>query len=61
MEHGFIVAETYRCRDIHRQYGGQRQGGIRTLVKAPFVFIFAGETGEQYGYRYHWTLAGTYL
>ena len=60
MEHGFTVAETYRRRDIHRQYGGQRQGGISTPAKTLFVFIFSGETGEEYGYRDHWT-PGTYL
>lgn len=61
MEHEFVVGQTYRRRDIHAKYGGQRQGGISTPARVPFVFIFTGETGEQYGYRDDWTSAGTYL
>jgi 5-methylcytosine-specific restriction protein A len=40
-----------RVRDIHDVYGGQRQGGISTPKSAPLIFIFTGETGDQYGYH----------
>jgi len=40
-----------RVRDIHDIYGGQRQGGISTPKAAPLIFLFTGETGDQYGYQ----------
>jgi 5-methylcytosine-specific restriction enzyme A len=40
-----------RVRDIHKVYGGQRQGGISTPKEVPLIFLFTGETGGQYGYR----------
>jgi 5-methylcytosine-specific restriction protein A len=40
-----------RVRDIHDAYGGQRQGGISTPRLAPLIFLFTGESGDQYGYR----------
>lgn len=40
-----------RARQIHDVYGGQRQGGISTPRSAPLIFLFTGETGDQYGYR----------
>src|SRR4051812_21567862 len=40
-----------RIRHIHDVYGGQRQGGISTPRLAPLIFLFTGETGDQYGYR----------
>jgi 5-methylcytosine-specific restriction protein A len=40
-----------RVRDIHDVYGGQRQGGISTPKTAPLIFLFMGETGDQYGYQ----------
>jgi 5-methylcytosine-specific restriction protein A len=40
-----------RARDIHDIYGGQRQGGISTPKAAPLIFLFTGETGDQYGYQ----------
>lgn len=48
----FVVGQVYRRRDLHREYGGQQQGGISTPAGRPFVFIFTGEQGEQYGYGY---------
>jgi 5-methylcytosine-specific restriction protein A len=40
-----------RVHDIHDFYGGQRQGGISTPKSAPLIFLFTGETGDQYGYQ----------
>jgi 5-methylcytosine-specific restriction protein A len=49
-----------RRRLIHARYGGQDQGGISTPAEAPFVFVFTGEGGEQYGYRDHWEAEGIF-
>jgi 5-methylcytosine-specific restriction enzyme A len=40
-----------RVRHIHDVYGGQRQGGISTPKRGPFIFLFTGESGSQYGYH----------
>jgi 5-methylcytosine-specific restriction enzyme A len=40
-----------RRRHIHEKYGGQQQGGICTPANSPFIFLFTGESGEQYGYK----------
>jgi 5-methylcytosine-specific restriction protein A len=40
-----------RVRQIHDVYGGQRQGRISTPKAAPLIFLFTGETGDQYGYH----------
>ena len=46
----FVVGQEYVRRELHGEYGGQRQGGISTPSDHPVVFIFTGPTGEQYGY-----------
>lgn len=46
----FVVGEIYRRRAIHDAYGGQEQGGISTPRGLPMVFLFTGESGQQYGY-----------
>ena len=58
----FKVGNIYNRRnDIHNPYGGQRQGGISTPKDQPFVFLFTGESGEQYGYRDGWDVNGVFL
>ncbi len=47
----FIVGEAYRRRSLHKEYGGQQQGGISTPADYPIIFLFTGETGHQYGYQ----------
>jgi 5-methylcytosine-specific restriction protein A len=48
----FQVGRVYsRRNDIHAEFGGQQQGGISTPDGAPFIFLFTGEMGEQYGYE----------
>ncbi len=47
----FEIGKIYNRRsDIHSKYGGQEQGGISTPAKFPYIFIFTGNNGEQYGY-----------
>jgi 5-methylcytosine-specific restriction enzyme A len=49
-----------RVQDIHEIYDGQRQGGISTPDGAAYVFLFTGETGEQYGYKDGWRPDGLF-
>ncbi len=52
----FEIGRVYsRRNDIHVEFGGQQQGGISTPRDAPFVFLFTGEMGEQYGYEDGWS------
>jgi hypothetical protein len=39
---------------IHDEYGGNRQGGISPSAKVPYIFIFSGKSGAQYGYNDRW-------
>ena len=57
----FEVGNVYhRQRDIHEVYGGQERGGIATPDGVPYVFLFTGETGEQYGYSDGWRPDGIF-
>ena len=38
---------------MHRQLGGQQRGGIST-PPGPFVLLFSGASGEEYGYKDEW-------
>jgi 5-methylcytosine-specific restriction protein A len=40
-----------RRHDIHEVYGGQQQGGICTPQGVPFILLFTGESGGEFGYR----------
>ncbi|HEV2914358.1 MAG TPA: HNH endonuclease [Pyrinomonadaceae bacterium] len=62
MEIPFEIGKIYdRSRDIHSRFGGQGQGGISTPRNAPYIFLFTGESGEQYGYRDDWNEDGVFL
>jgi 5-methylcytosine-specific restriction enzyme A len=56
----FEQGRIYRRRDLHERFGGQRQGGISTPKYHPLIFLFTGESGEQYGYHDGWELDGTF-
>jgi 5-methylcytosine-specific restriction enzyme A len=48
----FVVGQDYnRLDQIHLNYGGSRQSGVSTSAACPAIFLFTGDTGEQYGYR----------
>jgi hypothetical protein len=57
----FNPGQSYRRRDLHQQFGGQRQGGISTPVRAPFVLLITGDSGKRHGYRDEWTDDGLFL
>ena len=50
----FNEGQVYRRKDIHDMYGGNRQSGISPSAKTPYIFIFTGSSGEQYGYKDEW-------
>jgi 5-methylcytosine-specific restriction protein A len=56
----FEPKRIYRRRKLHELYGGQRQGGISTPADHPLIFLFTGDTGEQYGYHDGWDRDGTF-
>src|SRR5437870_2192455 len=57
----FEIGQIYdRRKDIHAPFGGQRQGGISTPDGAPYIFLFTGESGEQYGYNDGWAREGVF-
>ncbi len=48
----FVVGKIYdRWPDINVPYGGSRQSGISPSNQTPAIFLFTGNSGEQYGYR----------
>lgn len=47
----FVVGQVYdRKTEIHDLFGGSRQSGISPSAQSPTIFIFTGESGEQFGY-----------
>jgi 5-methylcytosine-specific restriction enzyme A len=57
----FQIGRVYNRRsDIHARFGGSWQGGISPSGSAPFVFIFTGDTGDQFGYHDDWTADGVF-
>jgi hypothetical protein len=50
----FIPNQLYKRSQIHDEYGGNRQGGISPSAKVPYIFIFSGKSGAQYGYKDGW-------
>lgn len=57
----FSPGQIYRRRDLHKEFGGQTQGGISTPAKNPFIFLITGDSGKQYGYWDEWTSEGIFL
>ena len=47
----FEVGKIYHRRsEIHGKYKGQQYGGISTPANHPYIFIFTGDAGSEYGY-----------
>ena len=49
-----------RKTEIHGPFGGSQQGGISASRSYPAIFLFTGDSGEQYGYSDRWE-SGAYL
>ncbi|KQZ93459.1 HNH endonuclease [Pseudomonas sp. Root562] len=43
-----------RKTEINGLFGGSLQDGITSSTTYPAIFVFTGESGEQYGYSDHW-------
>lgn len=57
----FEIGEIYNRRaDIHGRYKGQQYGGIATPAAHPYVFIFTGDSGSEYGYIDNFDPNGTF-
>ena len=56
----FEIGKAYRRSDIHDKYGGQGQGGISTPRAHPFIMLFSGESGREYGYEDEFKPNGIY-
>ena len=50
----FIPNQLYKRSLLHDEFGGNRQGGISPSAKVPYIFIFSGKSGAQYGYKDRW-------
>lgn len=47
----FVIGQVYdRQTEIHDPFGGSRQSGISPSAKVPAIFLFTGDSGEQFGY-----------
>jgi 5-methylcytosine-specific restriction protein A len=60
-ESTFQVGKKYNRWEVHDIFGGQRYGGIATPTEHPFVFLFTGESGEDYGYEDEFLPDDTFL
>ena len=49
-----IKNKIYRRKDLHDQYGGQRQYGISTPKDYQIILLFPTSSGEKYGYEDGW-------
>lgn len=57
----FEVGHTYdRWPEINDLYGGSRQNGISASRQTSAIFLFTGESGEQYGYKDHFDEHGVF-
>lgn len=43
-----------RVSEINGPFGGSRQSGIAASATHPAIFLFTGDSGEQYGYADRW-------
>ncbi|NIM97667.1 MAG: HNH endonuclease, partial [candidate division Zixibacteria bacterium] len=57
----FLFGQSYLRRELHAQYGGQRQGGICTPKDFSFILLFTGESGNRYGYSDGWVSPELFL
>lgn len=60
-ELAFEIGGIYkRQEDIHIPFGGSWQSGISSSARAPAIFLFTGESGEQYGYKDEFDASGVF-
>jgi hypothetical protein len=49
-----VPGDAIKRTELHRRYGGRRQGGIAPSSQSPNILIFTGPVGHQYGYFDGW-------
>lgn len=54
------VGKSYTRKFLLEAFGGQLQSGIWTPKEFPVVFMFTGESGQQFGYKDGWTAEGVF-
>lgn len=60
-EIAFEIGQIYDRRTaIHGPFGGSRQSGISPSAQSPAIFLFTGESGEQFGYKDHFDEFGVF-
>lgn len=48
----FVIGKLYsRVTEIHQIYGGNSQSGISVSATTDAIFLFTGDSGQQYGYK----------
>jgi 5-methylcytosine-specific restriction protein A len=57
----FEVGQRYNRWDLHDVYGGQRYYGISTPADYSAVYLFTGDSGEEYGYDDEFLPDGRFL
>lgn len=57
----FQLGERYLRRELHDEFGGQRQHGISTPATEPFVFIFTDPSSEEHGYHDQFLSNGLFI
>ena len=50
----------YNRRTLHKEFGGQQQGGISTPANHNMIFLFTADRGSDYGYKDGWTPEGLF-
>jgi 5-methylcytosine-specific restriction protein A len=50
----FPIGSLWKRASIHDILGGQRQGGISTPSRKPYIILFSSPRGEEYGYQDGW-------
>ena len=54
-EWALSVGDRIKRTDLHRQFGGRRQGGVGPSAQTPNVFLFSDPvSGKQHGYTDGW-------
>jgi len=58
----FTLGKIYRRKtELHEPFGGSGQSGISPSAHFLVVFLFTGDSGEQYGYKDHFDEDGTFF
>ncbi|WP_178915176.1 HNH endonuclease signature motif containing protein [Natronomonas gomsonensis] len=57
----FSMGDQYLRKELHNQFGGQRQYGISTPKDHSFILVFTDTESEEHGYRDHFRDDGIFI